>query len=477
MSDLSRRKFVKNASIAAGASSLAFSSIQASAGDTYYNNLEGVGYGPLSPKKDQATGLYLLSLPEGFEYKSFGWTGQIMDDGRPTPTDHDGMAVVRQWRNYISIVRNHELSAGESTQCYVPGGMYNENEFGGTTSLCFDLDTGEFVKSETSLGGTIRNCAGGPTPWSSWISCEETFHPWNSRSDGYNHGYIFDVPGFGISDGLPIRAAGRFAHEAVAVDPRSGIVYETEDARDSAFYRYVQPGAGSKNWRNGRGKLQTLSDNGELYAMVVNEESRKDLKNRNGLIKEGDSFPVTWELVADPEAQFGRTFDSSPNAAVLSRGEGCWEDHGSIYFVSTDGGPANLGQVWEYCTAEEELTLVFEADDASEVDGPDNIAVSPRGGIILCEDGDSNPKRMVGLSHHGEIFQFCENNVVLADGDIDTVDAVFPGTKENFWDDHVGDFRSREWAGATFYDNWLFANIQSPGITFAITGPWEKGKL
>lgn len=472
---MNRRKFIK-AGLAAGVAGMAFSSLAARAAGGLGHGHAGYSphYGPLTPKRDLATGLYLLALPDGFEYLSYGWTGQIMDDGRPTPTDHDGMAVCAKHGHTIALVRNHELSAGEGSQCLVPGGMYNPAEFGGTTNLIFDLKSGRFVKSYTSLGGTVRNCAGGPTPWGSWVSCEETFHPWGNRADGFNHGYVFDVPGFGVSDGRPIRAAGRFSHEAVAIDPRTGVMYETEDTGMSGFYKYVPPGAGHADWRGGRGKDEPLRDGGELYAMVIDGIPRKDM---TGGFTAGDTFAVTWQPVTDPEGVHGRAFDSAPAAAIFSRGEGCWEDAGSIYFVSTDGGAAGLGQVWVYDPRGETLTLLYESNDAMAVDGPDNIAISPRGGIILCEDGDSNPKRLIGLTADGITFPFAENRIVLNDGDIDVIDAVFPGTKANFWDNPVGDYRNREWAGATFHGDWLFANVQSPGVTFAIRGPWKKGTL
>lgn len=476
MSEFSRRRLMK-AGITVGGAGLAFSSLAARAAN---GRGAGDGYGPLSPKADLSTGLPLLALPDGFEYMSYGWTGQIMADGRPTPADPDGMAVCGKRRNVISLVRNHELSTGEGTQCLVLGGMYNMNEFGGTTTLFFDVRRGRFTDSYTSLGGTLRNCAGGPTPWNSWISCEETFHAWNDRSDGFNHGYVFEVPAFGISNGRPVRAAGRFSHEAVAFDPMTGVMYETEDTGISGFYKYVQPGAGGADWgaeRDDDGGSEMLRDGGQLSAMVVNGVTRKDMINRSGELSVGDYFTVSWQPVRDPEAIKGRAFDSAPDAAVFSRGEGCWEDAGQIYFVSADGGPARLGQVWVYYPAAEILSLLYESEDLNDLDGPDNIAVSPRGGIILCEDGGSTPKRLIGLGPDGVTYPFAENQVDLETGDIDIIDSAFPGFKANFRDNPDGDYRSREWCGATFYQDWLFANIHSPGMTFAIRGPWKRGSL
>ncbi len=473
----SRRTFMKGT-----AASLAFGSLGANSASALAKSVLGESkhpfsknYGPLSPTTDLATGLDLLALPEGFIYQSYGWTGQTMSDGRPTPTDHDGMAVVSRRGSRICLVRNHELSADEGPRCTVPGGEYNFREWGGTTSLVFNLETGRFEKSWVSLGGTIRNCAGGPTPWGSWLSCEETFHKWNEHADAINHGYIFEVPGFGIATGQPIRAAGRFKHEAVAVDPATSFVYETEDTGESAFYRYVPPVGG-----NGSGvSCQKLEDGGKLYAMVVNNTPRFDLR---GGFMQGAEFQVTWQLVEDPEAKEMTTFQSATDAAIISRGEGCWADKGKIYFVSTDGGTARLGQVWAYDPLYETLTLVYESTRASDVDGPDNIAISPRGGVILCEDGDSNPKRLIGLDNEGRTFEFAKNNIQLNQSTLTSIGKQFPGVAENFWDELNADgsmksFMGREWAGATFYGEWLFVNIQSPGVTFAITGPWSRGFL
>lgn len=131
------------------------------------------------------------------------------------------MAVVDKQGNIISIVRNHECSFGEGPLMTIQGGgTYGTGDIaGGNTNILFDISSGEFVSSYGSLVGAIRPCAGGPTPWGSWLSAEENF---SVDQFGFEHGWLFDVPGFGISDGVPIKAAGRFNHEAAAVDPQTG---------------------------------------------------------------------------------------------------------------------------------------------------------------------------------------------------------------------------------------------------------------
>jgi secreted PhoX family phosphatase len=478
---MNRRELFKSAGIV-GATAAAFSCLGArsllaqDAIDAAATGARGGkrGYGPLVPQRDLATGLALLALPQGFSYRSYGWTGQIMSDGRPTPTAHDGMAVVSRSGRTLSIVRNHENSGSAGVPAVLPGGTYNPSEGGGTSNLKFDLARGQFLGSTTSLAGTIRNCAGGPTPWGSWVTCEETFHTWGDRPDGFNHGYVFDVPGDGISNAKPVRSAGRFSHEAVAFDPSTGVMYETEDTGESGFYKYVQPGAGRSDWNRGRRRTELLRDGGKLHAMVVDGVARKDLTVG---FDNGATFRVTWQEVGDPEGQSGAAYDSAPHAAIFARGEGCWYDSGQIYFVSTSGGAAGLGQVWMYDPRRETLTMLYESRASTDVDGPDNLAVSPRGGIILCEDGGSDPKRMIGLTPQGTTFPFAENLIDLAPADVDAIERVYPGVKANFPADLAGVWTSSEWAGATFHGDWLFANIQSPGVTFAITGPWNRGAL
>ena len=148
--------------------------------------------------------------------------------------------------------------------------------------------------------------------------------------------------------------------------------------------------------------------------------------------------------------------------AIFARLEGAWYTEGKVFVTSTDGGAAKMGQVWELDVDRQELRLVFESPGADVLNMPDNLTVSPRGGLVLCEDGTLNPC-IHGLSPDGRLFRFARNAVRLA------------GERNGI----TGDYTASEFAGATFSPDgrWLFVNIQTPGITVAITGPWEKGLM
>jgi secreted PhoX family phosphatase len=405
----------------------------------------GVGYGPLAPVRDQTTGLELLLLPKGFEYMSFGWTNDLMSDGVRTPSSHDGMAAFRAG-DIVRLVRNHERGTG--TPFATSDATYDSRASGGTTNLVFDPDAGEFLDDYASLSGTIRNCAGGPTPRGTWLTCEET----TDIVSGTRHGYVFEVPSDGASNAEPIIGMGRFSHEANATDPATGIVYETEDSGNSALYRYVPTDAGN------------LAAGGVLEAMVL-EGTTDTLPWITG-----QSAAASWVVIDSPDFGPGEPSPGSQarakGSARISRGEGCWYGNGVIYVISTDGATSRQGQVFAYDPVASTFTCVFASPAANVLNNPDNVTVSPRGGLVLCEDGSGN-EFLHGLTPDGEIFPFAQNNIVLP--------PEFQQSKG-----YSGDFTGSEWAGATFEPkngNWLFANIQSPGVTFAITGPWRNGAL
>ena len=442
MTTLSRRRFLASA-VGAAVLSGPFAALQmrAAVAAPKGRPADSPDYGPLAPVRDHTTGLPLLALPRGFEYVSFGWTGDPMDDGLRTPSSHDGMGAFRDG-DVVRLVRNHER--GDGAGAFVAAGYtYDARSGGGTTNLAFDPDGGRWLGAYASLAGTVRNCAGGPTPWGSWLSCEETF-----LIDGLPHGYVFEVPADGHSNAQPLRALGRFSHEALAVDPATGIVYLTEDRGDSRFYRFIPATPGQ------------LALGGRLEAMVL------DGTRDTALAAGGDAWGVSWVPIAnpDPVGDTVRAAAAAQGAARIVRGEGCWYGHGLVYFNSTSGGAAGEGQVFALDPVQATLTCVFASPGPEVLDNPDNIAVSPHGGLVLCEDGENPVQSLHGLTPDGEIFRFAENHVVLA------------GERNGI----RGDFSGSEWAGATFEPkggNWLFVNIQTPGITFAITGPWKQGAL
>ncbi|MFG2025322.1 alkaline phosphatase PhoX [Streptomyces sp. NPDC048825] len=437
-----RRTLLRGAAVAAAAS-VPFQALAARTAAAAPVKLEfDAGYGPLSPVKDQATGLELLQLPRGFEYISYGWTNDLMDDGVRTPGSHDGMAAFR-YDDKLHIVRNHERGAGPA----FTAPAYNPAAGGGTTTLVFDTNAGQWLESYGSLGGTVRNCAGGPTPWNTWLTCEETF----STVADKRHGYIFEVASEGKGNPEPYKAMGRFNHEAIAIDPATGYVYETEDRGDASLYRFLPAVPGD------------LSKGGRLEAMSIGTASydtRLDGEKAYGT--------VSWVPVddADPATDTVRLQAQANGAAVFSRLEGAWYGNDRIYVITTDGGPARQGQVFELDPATDEFRVLFASPGADVLNAPDNMCVSPRGGLVLCEDGGGT-EYVHGLTTDGEIFRFAVNNVDLRGG---TAGKNVP----------AADHRGSEWAGSVFEPkngNWLFVNIQTPGITFAITGPWTQGAL
>ena len=326
-----------------------------------------------------------LEIPEPFRCirLSSGGVASSVRDGLIVPNAFDGMAAFPLPNGNVRLIRNHEMVDSADEGIPIGDPHYDRRASGGTTSLEVRISgrdgelAVELVDEFVSLAGTIVNCAGGPTPWGSWLSCEETLR---GTGSGYDkpHGYVFEVPvdATGPVDPVPLRAMGRFVHEAVAVDPATGIVYQTEDRSndEAGFYRFIPD------------TPEVLADGGQLQMMAVTDQPRFVTSKGQ---TQGAVWPVHWVDIAHPDRGVpDQGFEAG--AARFERLEGAFPGDDGIYFVSTSGGDARAGQVFHYLpTSAEagELRLVFESPSPDILDSPDNIVLSPHGGLLLCEDG------------------------------------------------------------------------------------------
>jgi hypothetical protein len=386
---------------------------------------------------------------------TFGWTGDAMDDGRRVPPLHDGMAAFPGENGLVVLVRNHEIGPGVA----LDGPAYDSQAGGGTTTTVFDPAAEKVVSTRVSLAGTVRNCAGGPTPWGSWLTCEESVLGPTDQQNALplQHGYIFEVPHDGVSEAKPLKEMGCFVHEAIAVDPRTGIVYETQDRAQAGLYRFVPKTRGR------------LAEGGRLQMLAV--DGRRAFDTARGQ-RSGAAYDIHWVDIAEPDRPHVTATEGYglgvfqqgliAGGAIFSRLEGATFGDGTLYVTATDGGDAKMGQVWEIDPRRDRMRLVFESPGAPVLNMPDNLTLSPRGGLVICEDGTMTPC-VHGLTRDGRIFRFARNNI--------KIDQPRNGL--------TGDFSRREFAGATYSPDgkWLFFNVQSPGVTFAVTGPWADGGL
>ncbi len=451
-----RRRFLQNLAIAVSAPALTLSSRAADA-----------RIGPL--RQDPGK---LLDLPDGYEYTVVSRAGDVMDDGLRVPFAHDGMAAFPGEDGRIVLICNHEITPAYGHRSAIADGFdklpetvkarfYDRgNEItpgcGGTTTTIYNPVTRRTERQFLSLAGTELNCAGGPTPWGSWLSCEECFE---SPGRGWSaarivereqwHGYVFEVPASadGLVDPVPIKAMGKFEHEAAAVHERTGIVYMTEDRHHSLFYRYIPAEKG--NLLKG-GKLQALVIDGKPSLMTHNWSN-------TSFVLPGQALSTRWidlDNVDSGENDL-RLRGAKQGAAMFARGEGLCTDGENFAFTCTIGGAARLGQVFAYQPSPHEgeqdeqsapgqLTLVAEATHESILRNADNITFAPWGDLVVCEDTSSHCG-IVGIRPDGSQYQLADN----AHSDSELAGVCFSPD------------------GKT-----LFVNIQYPGTTLAITGPF-----
>lgn len=391
--------------------------------------LFGRGFGELVPDPKG-----VFDLPVGFEYRILAYSGGKLSNGDAVPLSPDGMAAFPVTGGKTALICNHEIGAGQSPGAIAaPEFRYDGFASGGTTTLVLDKNR-QVTEHYVSLAGTMRNCAGGTTPWGTWISCEEDIStPKLNGAFTQKHGYNFEVSPVGIAKPIPLKGMGRFNHEAIAVDPATGYVYQTEDRNDSCIYRF-RPN-----------KTNQLAAGGKLEALVIQGQPTLDTTKTFPV---GQPFSVSWVPLdnVDPEADTLRYAAQAKGAAIFKRGEGMIYGQGKIYWTCTSGGDRNRGQVFAYEPAINQLELFVEAAKTGILHYPDNLTVAPFGDLIVCEDGSAD-QYLFGINPAGECYYFARNAL-----------------------------NESELAGVCFSPDGqtMFVNIQRPGLTLAVWGAWQR---
>ncbi len=430
-------------------------------------------FGPLVPDPYN-----LLVLPKGFSYTVLSRTGDPMADGFRVPGSPDGMAAFPGPNGRVIIVRNHELEKDQTfngpfgvenelfakldrSQVYDAG--YGRPHLGGTSTIVYDPAARRVETMFLSLVGTARNCAGGQTPWNSWITCEENVDVKDAATHEENHGYAFDVaataaPGLAKPVPLPM---GRFYREAVAVDPRTSIVYQSEDREDGLLYRFVP------------NVPRQLHAGGRVQVLALRDRASADMRNWAELaqprIPTGAPLPVRWIDIEQPNVARDdlRTRGFELGAARFARGEGMWFGNNEFYVACTNGGLSLRGQIFRYRPSPAEgtpgeeaapgqLELYLEPNNVGLLESCDNVTVAPWGDLFICEDNAAPTSDVVrdvrvnyvrGVTPDGKMYTVARNRYES----------------------------NSELSGICFAPGHptMFINIQSPGITFAVTGPWS----
>jgi secreted PhoX family phosphatase len=423
---------------------------------------EGV-FGPLL--EDPAG---LLDLPRSFSYRIVSRPGERMSDGFRVPALADGMAAFPGPNGTTLLLRNHEFRIGYPDEAGPFGNMkkklwkkipealvYDRRPdgtpcLGSVTTVVYDTKRRKVLGQHLSLAGTLTNCSGGPTPWGTWLSSEEVFEGPGFHCLG-KHGYTFEVSVSAepkISPPVPLKAMGRFVKEGVAVDPRTGILYQTEDQPDGLFYRFLPAVAGRP------------AEGGRLQALAVAGSPGFETNSwRTRRFEPGRTFDAAWIDLEDPDPAKDdlRHRGRETGAAVFASGEGLACEGGTVWFACTNGGTDAKGQIWRYVPGPDEgtpreserpgrLELFAQPDDPTVLDHPDQVTVAPWGDLFVCEDGDGDDF-LLGITMIGTTYRFAR-----------------PSGSES------------EPAGVCFSPDrtTMFLNDLPSGLTFAVTGPWPR---
>jgi secreted PhoX family phosphatase len=421
-----------------------------------------IGYGPLVEDPDK-----IMDLPDGFSYKIIARSGDRMKDGFYMPGHPDGMGAFQGTDGSTIILCNHE-NFPEFLPRFGPFGPANEllgrmsqrliydrgrgggPALGAVTTLVYDTEAQELQSQFLSLAGTLVNCSGGATPWNTWLSCEEIFQN-PSFSLAKKHGYIFEIPASleqKIVKPVPLKAMGRFVHESVAVDPRSNIIYLTEDQLDGLIYRFLAAEPGN------------LEQGGQLQCLSIDSQPGLDTRNWDEQrVKRNEKLPVKWIDLddVDPKKDNLRIRGHEKGGGLFASGEGMDFLDETVVFSCTNGGQLKGGQIWRYLPSPHEgtdkegespgqLELLVEVNNRALFENPDQLIGTKWGDVFVCEDGFDD-QYLVGITPRGEIYRFAHN------------------AKDE-----------SEFTGVCFSPDGstMFVNYQDAGYTFAVTGPWKK---
>lgn len=282
-------------------------------------------YGPLQPA--DANG---IRLPRGFTSRKIAQAGQpVAGTGYTYPVFPDGQATYATEDGGFILATNSEAPEAQGTK------------EGGASAIRFDAD-GEIVDAYRILAGTTNNCAGGKTPWGTWMSCEET-----------DTGLVHECDPFGKKPSVAHPAMGVFNHEAICVDPHFEQIYLSEDSGSGGFYRFTP----ERYPDCSKGLLE--------IATVAKDDS------------------VRWTKVPDPSAGEKRTADQVAGATRFKRGEGIWFDSGIVYLATTGDD-----RIWAYNTGLETIEVLYDGKGLTDppFKNVDNICMTSSGDLFVCED-------------------------------------------------------------------------------------------